>query len=101
MFSIKLFFLSLIVTPSRSISGLIGCKVLVAKPASAATTIIIGKETEKKNIAMKAIAEIASIHLDVMARLPIRITASTTMTKTAALMPRNAALIIGKSEYRT
>ena len=74
---------------------------MATKPARAETAIIIGKEIEKKKIAMKAIAEIANIQLDVMARLPIRITASTTMTKTAALIQRNAALIIGRSEYKT
>ena len=96
--SIKLFFFSLVVISSRSVLDLTGYKVLATKPARAATAIIIGKEIEKKKIAMKAIVEIASIQLDVMARLPIRSTASTTMTKTAALIPRNAALIIGRSE---
>ena len=63
--------------------------------------MIIGKEMEKKNMAIKAMIEITSIQVDVIARRPIRITASITTTNTAALMPRNAAVTRGTSAYRT
>ena len=60
------------------------------KPISAAAATISGKGRAKKKIPMKA-ASASPISSDVFsARLPMRISASTTITSTAALMPNSA-----------
>ena len=61
---------------------------------SAAITIN-GKERSKKKIPTKASAAIAISSPDLSERLPMRISASTTITSTAALMPSSAPSITG------
>ncbi len=65
------------------------------KPIRAAPITISGNGSARKKMPIKAAAAIATSNPVFSARRPIRISASTTITSTAALIPNSAPSISG------
>jgi len=84
---------------SRGAGKAPGQSRLPANPSDAAASTSAGNGTSKKKIATNPAAAMAFCARPTSARLPMRMTASTTTASTAAFSPKNRAPTAGRVRY--